>query len=71
MMDETRKIEARRLWEVDRLTMRQISEKLGMGRKTVSRILAGDPAPRPRKPAKIAPFDTVAMKAVTLAGAPS
>jgi transcriptional regulator with XRE-family HTH domain len=57
MMDETRKIEARRLWEVDGLTMRQIAEKMGMGRKTVSRILAGDPAPHPRKPAKIAPYE--------------
>ena len=57
MMDETRKIEARRLWEVDHLTMRQIAEKMAMGRKTVSRILAGDPAPRPRKPSMIAPFE--------------
>jgi len=56
-MDETRKIEARRLWEVEHLTMRQIAEKLRMGRKTVTRILAGDQAPRPRKPAKIAPYE--------------
>jgi transposase len=57
MMDENRKIEARRLWEVEHLTMRQIAEKLRMGRKTVSRLLAGDPAPRPRKPAKISPYE--------------
>ena len=57
MMDETRKIEARRLWEVDRLTMRQIAEKLGMGRKTVSRILGGETVRKSRKPSMIASFE--------------
>ena len=56
-MDETRRIEVRRLWEVDRLTMRQIAAKLGMGRKTVSRILAGEANRRPRKSSMIAPFE--------------
>ena len=56
-MDETRKIEARRLWEVDRLTMRQIAEKLGMGRKTVSRILGGETVRKSRKPSMIASFE--------------
>jgi len=55
-MDETRRIECRRLWEVERLTMRQISAQLGMGRKTVSRILRPLP-PRPRKPLIIAPYE--------------
>jgi transposase len=56
MMDETRRIECRRLWEVERLTMRQIAAKLGMGRKTVSRILRPVP-PRPPKPSIIAPYE--------------
>jgi transposase len=56
-MDETRKIEARRLWEVEGLTMRQIAEKLAMGRKTVARILVGVETPRPRRPLKIAPYE--------------
>ena len=55
-MDETRRIECRRLWEVERLTMRQISAQLGMGRKTVSRIL-GPVAPKPPKPLIIAPYE--------------
>jgi len=41
-MDETLRIEVRNLWEVERLTMRQIAEKLRLGRKTVSRILSGE-----------------------------
>lgn len=55
-MDETRRIECRRLWEVERLTMRQIAAQLGMGRKTVSRILRPLP-PRPSKPSIIAPYE--------------
>jgi len=56
-MDETRRIEVRRLFEVERLTMRQVSEKLRMGRKTVSRILADEPIKRRRKPLIIAPYE--------------
>jgi len=56
-MDETRRIEVRRLWEVDGLTMRQIAEKLQMGRKTVTRILGGETVKKPRKPSIIAPFE--------------
>lgn len=55
-MDETRRIECRRLWEVERLTMRQIAAQLGMGRKTVSRILR-PVAPKPPKPLIIAPYE--------------
>ena len=55
-MDETRRIECRRLWEVERLTMRQIAAQLGMGRKTVSRILR-PVAPRPPKPLIIGPYE--------------
>lgn len=56
-MDETRRIEVRRLFEVEGLTMRQIAEKLRMGRKTVSRILADEPVKRPSKPLIIAPYE--------------
>jgi transposase len=56
-MDETLKIEVRRLWEVDHLTMRQIAEKLRMGRRTVTRILLGQTAKKPRKPSIIAPYE--------------
>ena len=56
-MDETRRIEVRRLREVDGLTMRQIAEKLQMGRKTVTRILGGETVKKPRKPSIIAPFE--------------
>ena len=56
-MDETRRIEVRRLWEVERLTMRQIAEKLRMGRKTVSRILVDEPIKRRPKPLIIAPYE--------------
>jgi transposase len=56
-MDETLKIEVRRLWEVERLTMRQIAEKLRMGRRTVTRILRGETAKKPRKPSIIAPYE--------------
>jgi len=55
-MNETRRIECRRLWEVERLTMRQIAARLRMGRKTVPRILRPFP-PRPRKPSIIAPYE--------------
>ncbi|MCJ7587339.1 MAG: IS21 family transposase [Candidatus Aminicenantes bacterium] len=55
-MDETLRIEVRRLREVEGLTMRQIAAKLRMGRKTVSRILGGEPKPR-RKPLMIAPYE--------------
>lgn len=56
-MDEARKIEVHRLWEVEHLTMRQIAEKLRMGRRTVTRILGGEPAKKPRKPSIIAPYE--------------
>jgi len=56
-MDETLKIEVRRLWEVEHLTMRQIAEKLRMGRRTVTRILRGETAKKPRKPSIIAPYE--------------
>jgi hypothetical protein len=56
-MDETRKIEVRRLWEVEGLAMRQIAEKLQMGRKTVTRILGGETVKESRKPSLIAPFE--------------
>jgi transcriptional regulator with XRE-family HTH domain len=56
-MDETRRIEVRRFWEVERLTMRQIAEKMGMGRRTVTRILKGEPAKKPRKPSIIVPYE--------------
>ena len=56
-MDETLKIEVRRLWEVERLTQRQIAEKLRMGRRTVTRILRGETAKRPRKPSIIASYE--------------
>ena len=56
MMDETLKIEVRRLWEVEQLTMRQIAEKLRMGRRTVRRIVLGETAKKPPKPSIIAPY---------------
>jgi len=56
-MDETRKIQVKQLWEVERLTMRQIAEKLRMGRRTVTRILRGETAKKPRKPSIIAPYE--------------
>jgi len=56
-MDETRRIEVRRLWEVERLTMRQIAEKMRMGRRTITRILGGETAKKPRKPSVIAPYE--------------
>ena len=55
-MDETLRIEVRRLWEVERLTQRQIAEKLRMGRKTVARILSGEKLVRPGRPALITPY---------------
>ncbi|MGB9006759.1 MAG: IS21 family transposase [Candidatus Aminicenantales bacterium] len=57
MMDETLRIEVRRLWEVERLTMRQIASKLRMGRKTVWRILRGETAKKSPKPSIIAPYE--------------
>lgn len=57
MMDEERRIEVKRLWEVERLTMRQIAEKLGMSRKTVQRTLHGPAVRKPRKPLIIAPYE--------------
>jgi len=57
MMDETLRIEVRRLWEVERLTMRQIASKLRMGRKTVWRILREKAAPKSPKPSIIAPYE--------------
>ena len=56
-MDETRRIEVRRLWEVERLTMRQIAAALGMGRKTISRVLGGQAARKPPTPSIIAPYE--------------
>jgi transposase len=56
MMDETRRIEVRRLWEVEDLTGRQIAEKLQMGRRTVSRILNGMTVQKHKKPSIIAPY---------------
>lgn len=55
-MDETRRIEVRRLREVDGLTGRQIAEKLGMGRRTVSRVLSGMTIQKHKKPSIIAPY---------------
>jgi transposase len=57
MMDETLRIEVQRLWEVERLTMRQIAEKLRMGRKTVRRILRGKAAHKCPEPSIIAPYE--------------
>lgn len=56
-MDETLKIEVRRLWEVERLTMRQIAAKLQMGRKTVVRIIRGEKLVKPGRPALITPYE--------------
>ena len=56
-MDETRRIEVRRLWEVERLTMHQIAEKLGMGRRTVARIIQGEKMTKPRPAPMIAPYE--------------
>ena len=56
-MDETRRIEVRRLWEVERLTMRQIAEKMGMGRRTVTRIIRGEKMVKPRPAPLIAPYE--------------
>jgi transposase len=55
-MDETRRIEVRRLREVEGLTGRQIAEKLQMGRRTVSRILSGMTVQKHKKPSIIAPY---------------
>ena len=57
MMDETLRIEVRRLWEVECLTMRQIASKLRLGRKTVRRILRGETAKKFPKPSIIAPYE--------------
>jgi len=56
-MDETRRIEVRRLRDVEHLTQRQIAETLGMGRRTVARILGGETVKKPRKPSIMAPYE--------------
>jgi len=56
-MDETLRIEVRRLWEVERLTMRQIAERMRMGRRTITRILGGETVKKSRKPSIIAPYE--------------
>jgi transcriptional regulator with XRE-family HTH domain len=56
-MEETRRIEVRRLWEVERLTMRQIAEKLAMGRRTVTRIIRDEKMIKPRLAPLIAPYE--------------
>jgi len=61
-MDETLRIEVRRLWEVERLTMRRIATKMRMGRKTVSRIIRGDKIVKPGPPALIAPFERLMVE---------
>jgi transposase len=55
-MDETRRIEVRRLRDVEGLTGRQIAEKLQMGRRTVSRVLSGMTVQKHKKPSIIAPY---------------
>ncbi len=56
-MDETRRIEVRRLREVERLTMRQIAETLGLNRRTVARVLSGQGSLPPRKSSIVAPYE--------------
>lgn len=55
-MEEDRESRVRHLREVEGLSIRQIAGKLGMSRKTVSRILGGSGQARPPAPSIIAPY---------------
>jgi len=56
-MDESRISQVKHLYEVERLSMRQIAEELRMAARTVSHIVKGyEPPPRQKKPTRIQPY---------------
>ena len=56
-MDPSRISQVKHLYEVERLTMRQIAKELRMCRKSVSRIITGKKRPKKRtKPRVLAPY---------------
>jgi len=56
-MEETRRIQVRHLWEVEGLSMRQISKKLHISRKTVSKIIGGEKITKPTSPLLLTPYE--------------
>ena len=56
-MDPSRISQVKHLYEVERLSMRQIARELRMCQKTVSRIITGKKRPKkPPKPTVLAPY---------------
>ena len=56
-MDESRRSQVKHLFEVERLSMRQIAQELSMGARTVSHIINGyEPPPRAKKPTLLEPY---------------
>ena len=56
-MDPSKISQVKHLYEVERLTMRQIAIELKMCHKTVSRIVTGEERPKkPQKPVVLAPY---------------
>lgn len=56
-MDPSRISQVKQLYEVERLTMRQIARELRMCTKTISRIVKGKPRPKKApKPTVLAPY---------------
>ena len=58
-MDSTTVQQVRELYEVERLSLRQITEKLQISRKTVSRILQGQSLKKPPRQVLCQPNDRV------------
>jgi transposase len=57
VMDESRISQVKHLFEVERLSMRQIAGELHMGARTVSHIIKGyEPPPRAKKPTLLQPY---------------
>lgn len=56
-MNETLKIEVRRLREVERLSLRQIAGKLGIGRHRVATLIRGDNLRKPPGPLLLTPYE--------------
>jgi transposase len=56
-MDEARKSQVKHLFEVEKLSMRQIAGELRMSARTVSHIIKGyEPSPRTKKPTLLQPY---------------
>ena len=56
-MDEFKACQVRHLYEVEKLSMRQIAEELHMGARTVSHIIKGkEPPQREKKPTLLEPY---------------